>query len=257
MAQVDSPDQGTLVTYQREQLRKPPLIEAVFELRATCRTDATLIPGAIYGKLKGRYPIQESNTGLLVASPEATKFALMHRFLREDRTHLIQCAPELFTVNVLGDYGAFPDFARLIEEALAAFYEEAVPTKLKRLAIRYINFLPAEAIMAAGGKPLQISATFPTDVLPVQDGLAVRGVFNFPKDNGVLGVAAANHYQLADGRNGCLLDFDFFLENPTFLAKEDCLPWASRAHDVIYQVFRSSLTPAMYRQLEPIMDRKN
>jgi uncharacterized protein (TIGR04255 family) len=245
------------VKYQREQLRKPPLIEAVFELRATCKTDATLIPGAIFGKLKHRYPVPESNTGLIVAPRDATTFGSMHRFLREDRKHLIQCAPELFTINVLGDYGAFPEFERLIEEGLAAFYEEAAPTKLKRLAIRYINFLPGDAISAAGGNPLRIATTFPTEVLPAEESLAVRGVFNYPKENGVLGVAAASPHRLADGRKGCLLDFEFFLENPRFLAKEDCLPWANCAHDIIYQAFRSSLSPAMYAQLEPISQGGN
>jgi uncharacterized protein (TIGR04255 family) len=243
-----------LVKYQREQLRKPPLVEAVFELRATCQTDATLVPGAIFGRLKNKYPVQESSTGLIIAPRNAPAFGSMHRFLREDRKHLIQCAPELFTVNVLGDYGAFPEFARLIEEGLAAFYEEAAPTKLKRLAIRYINFLPGDAIAAAGGDPLRIATTFPTDVLPAKDSLAFRGVFKFPEENGMLGVVAANPHRLADGRKGCLLDFDFFLENPTFLAMEDCLPWASRAHDVIYQAFRSSLAPAMYDQFEPISE---
>lgn len=243
--------------YQREQLSKPPLIEAMFEVRATCQTSATLIPGAIFGRLKDRFPMQEGNTGLVIASPESAQFAFMHRFLTNDRKKLIQCAPELFTINVLGDYGTFPEFAKLIEEALAAFYAEAVPTKLKRLGIRYINFLPEDAIAAAGGRPLQINTAFPTDVLPAEDGLALRGVFKFPKENGVLALAAANPHQFPDGRKGCLLDFDFFVENPTFLAAEDCLPWALRAHDVIYQAFRSSLTPAMYKQLGPIPNGKN
>jgi uncharacterized protein (TIGR04255 family) len=245
------------VKYQREQLSKSPLIEAMLEIRATCQTSATLIPGAIFGRIKDRFPNQDSNTGLIIASSESARVAFMHRFLTNDRKKLIQCAPELFTVNVLGDYGTFPEFARLIEDALVAFYAEAVPTKLKRLAIRYINFLPEDAIAASGGPPLQINTVFPTDVLPTEHGLAFRGEFKFPKENGVLGLAAANPHQFPDGRKGCLLDLDFFVENPTFLAAEDCLPWARRAHDVIYQAFRSSLTPTMYKQLGPIPNEKD
>lgn len=68
--------------------------------------------------------------------------------------------PELFTVNVLGDYGEFPEFRETIKHALTAFYEVATPTALKRLGIRYINFLPADAI-AAAGKALRIETSFP------------------------------------------------------------------------------------------------
>ena len=243
--------------YQREQLSKPPLIEAMFEVRAVCQMSATLIPGAIYGKLKNRFPKQDGNPGVLFASPGTPQIGAMHRFLADNERRVIQCAPELFTVNVLGDYGAFPEFEALIDEALQAFYAEATPTKLKRLAIRYINFLPTDSIAAAGGSPLRIHTSFPEDVLPSADGLACRGIFKVPEANGVLGLAVANPHRFPDGRTGCLLDFDFFIENPTFLAIEDCLPWARRAHDVIYQAFRSSLTPAMYQQLGPIPAEKN
>lgn len=237
--------------YQREQLARPPLIEAVFEVRAACQTPPTLIPGAIYGRLKDRFPRQESSAGLMMG-PDSAQPIFMHRFLASDGKRLLQCAPELFTVNVLGDYGAFPEFERLIADALRAFYAEAAPQKLKRLGIRYINFLPADLIVAAGSAPLRSSTTFPDDVLPRSETLAYRSTFRFPGENGVLGLAIANPHRLPDGRTGCLLDFDFFVENPTFLAVDDCLPWARRAHDVVYQAFRSILSPAMYQQLGPI-----
>ena len=41
--------------YQREQLSKPPLIEAMFEVRAACQTSANLIPGAISERLKEHF----------------------------------------------------------------------------------------------------------------------------------------------------------------------------------------------------------
>jgi uncharacterized protein (TIGR04255 family) len=245
------------VKYRREQLRKAPLVEAVFEVRATCRTEASLIPGAVYGRLKERYVHAETNAALVVTASDAAQVGQMHRFLTRDRKQLIQSAPELFTVNVLGDYGAFPEFARLINEALTAFYAEAQPMKIKRLGIRYINFISSDEIVAAGGTPLKICASFPTDVLPSPDTTALRGAFKFPRDNGVLGLAISNPHQLADERRGCLLDLDFFVENPPFLAVEECLPWARQAHDVIYQVFRSVLTDQMYKQLEPIPDGKS
>ena len=86
-------------------------------------------PGAIYGRLKDRFPRQESSAGLVMGADTAQPF-FMHRFLAPDGKHLLQCAPELFTVNVLGDYGAFSEFENLIGDALRAFYSEAVPQKL-------------------------------------------------------------------------------------------------------------------------------
>jgi uncharacterized protein (TIGR04255 family) len=238
------------VKYQREQLSKPPLIEAIFEVRAACQTSPNLIPGAISERLKHRFPIAESGAGL-VFNTDGAQVGFMERFLNAERTRLVQCGPELFTVNVLGDYGEFPAFASMINESLGAFYAVARPTKLKRLGVRYINFLPAESITAAGDKPLQIAATFPSDVLPSRHDVALRSLFEFPKQNGKLALAVSNPHELPDGRRGCLLDLDFFVENPTFLAIDDCLPWAKQAHDVIYDAFRSVLTAEMYKQLGP------
>jgi uncharacterized protein (TIGR04255 family) len=237
------------VKYQREQLSNPPLIEAMFEIRAACQTSSNLIPGAISERLKERFPVAES--GGIVLGTDGSQIGVMQRFLNGERTRLVQCGPDLFTVNVLGDYGEFPAFAAMIKEALGAFYAVAKPTKLRRLGIRYINFLPAESIAAAGTKPLRIEATFPTEILPSKYDIALRSAFEFPKENGVLGLAVANPHQLTDGRRGCLLDLDFFVENPTFLAVDDCLPWARQAHDVIYDAFRSVLSTEMYKQLGP------
>ncbi len=242
------------MTYPREQLAKPPLIEAIFEVRAAYRTSQALVPGALYERLKTQFPKADSGTALELGPSMMSQYAV-HRFLAADGTKLVQCGPDLFTVNVLGDYGEFPSFARLIGDALSGFYAVAEPTKLRRLAIRYINFLPADAIKAAGGHPLTLTATFPRGVLPEGEETAMRGVFRFPKENGVLGLAGAHPHRLADGRTGCLLDLDFFIEDPPFLAPEDCLSWASVAHDLIYQVFRSSLTTEMYEQLGPIRSK--
>lgn len=237
--------------YQREQLSKPPLIEAIFEVRAACQTSANLIPGAISERLKERFPVAETGAGIVLNADGAAHVGFLERFLNAERTRLVQCGPEMFTVNVLGDYGEFPEFASMIKESLAAFYAVAKPTKLKRLGVRYINFLPADLVGAAAGKPLQIAATFPSDGLPERHELALRSLFEFPKQNGTLALAVANPHQLPDGRRGCLLDLDFFVETPTFLAIDDCLPWAKQAHDVIYDAFRSVLTPEMYKQLGP------
>jgi uncharacterized protein (TIGR04255 family) len=239
------------VKYKREPLTRAPLIEAVFEVRASCQASPALIPGAIYGRLKKRFPVSET-AGVINIEPPEARFGSVQRFLNEQRTRLVQCGPEMFSVNVLGDYGEFPEYEALIREALEAFYAEAQPTKLKRLGIRYINLLKEEAIASAGGRPLRTDVAFPSDVLPSQDSIAYRGVFSFPKDNGVLGLAVANPHQLPDGRRGCLLDLDFFVENPTFRAVDDCLPWAKRGHDVVYDAFRSILTPEMYNQLGPV-----
>ena len=235
--------------YQREQLSKPPLIEAMFEIRAACQTSINLIPGAISERLKERFPLAES--GGIVLDTDGSQLGIMQRFLNSERTRLVQCGPELFTVNVLGDYGEFPVFAAMIKEALSAFYAVAKPSKLRRLGIRYINLLPADSVAEAGTTPLRIETSFPTDILPSTRGIAIRSIFEFPKENGVLGLAVANPHQLTDGRRGCLLDLDFFVENPTFLAIDDCLPWAQQAHDVIYDAFRSVLRPEMYKQLGP------
>lgn len=242
------------VIFKREQLGRPPLVEALFELRADCATPYSIVPGAMYDRLRDRFPTMEVNP--LINTPIEIVGLALHRFTAADGKRMVQCGPGVLTVNVLGDYGAFESFEDLIKAGTDAFFDAAKPTKLHRLGVRYINLLPEDAIQRAG-QPLRVVTTFPSEGLPPQKTIAAKGTFEYPAERGTLGLAFALPHQMPDGRKGCLLDLDFFTQDAQSFAAPDCLPWVKKGHDVIYQAFRSSLTATMYRELEPEPARGN
>lgn len=235
--------------YKREQLTHPPLIEAVFEIRTLPSVAPDLVPGAIFRTLRTDFPIDESGTGYAISPDSMTQFKV-HRFLSSDRKRLVQCAPDMFTVNVLGDYGEFGAFASLINKCLSAFYDAAEPGSLSRLGIRYINLFSSE-IAERVTHTLRMELSTPDDVLPKPKASATRLIYSFPEHRGSLAVATSTMHQLADGKTGQLLDLDFFFDNPNILGVDECVAWAKTAHDVIYQAFRSLITPELYAQLGP------
>lgn len=171
-----------------------------------------------------------------------------HRFCNTDGTRLVQVGPGLFTANVLGDYGEYGSFEALIDEALSAFTKAAKPTKVLRLGVRYINLVRQE-LLEGLDQPINVTGSFPAEGYPEPKSLNMRGLFDFPEERGTLGFAVARPHVLADGRNGCLLDYDFFNNEPD-LKIEEFLPWVKAGHDLIYQLFRSSLSSELHDRLK-------
>jgi uncharacterized protein (TIGR04255 family) len=235
------------MAYVREPIENPPLVEALFELRAECDVPYVLVPGALHAKLPN-YPMIEESDRAVMGKVKLSSHAF-HRFRSDDGTRLVQCGPGLFTVNILGDYGEFEDFEAMIRTGLEAFKEVAKPTKVLRLGVRYVNLIPQEC-MAGLDQPLRVTAAFPSDVLPAQDTIAMRGLFSIPEAQGRLGLAVSAPHQLEDGRRGCLLDLDFFQKEPQAIDINGCLPWVETGHDVIYQAFRSCLSEELYARLK-------
>lgn len=235
--------------FKREQLRRPPLLEALIELHASPTVPYQLLPGALHHRLAARYPnVEPLNTFTLGdIQVQLPSTAVTIRMRSSDGRRLVQVGPEVLTVNMIGEYGQFENFQQAMSEALEAFFEVAKPSGLRRLGIRYINLI--EERFLTGKDALRVDAAFPSIALPTKKSFAIRAVFPFSDARGELAIAVVRPHGLADGRLGCLLDFEFFSMNPGELGVSDILGWADVAHDVIYQAFRSCLGDATYSQL--------
>lgn len=234
------------MTYEREQLQNSPLVEALVEVRAECKVPYALVPGGLNTVLVGFPRIEESGNAVL--GPIQLSNQAFHRFRSEDGHRLIQCGPGLFTANIIGDYGEYSTFEDLVRTGFEAFQRVAVPQKILRVGVRYINHLRADLLQEIED-PINLQCIFPRE-MPTSSGLNMRGLF--PYKEGTLGFALANPHELADGSTGCLLDYDFYVGEPSFENLDDCLPWIRAGHDIIYQAFRSTISEALHECLKGV-----
>jgi uncharacterized protein (TIGR04255 family) len=235
--------------FTREQLRRPPLVEALLELQAVPTVPYAIVPGALNQQLARSYPtVEQLNTfavgDIQIQMPPNVATI---RLKSADGKRLVQIGPEVLTVNMVGDYGQYENFQAAMSEALSAFFEVARPGPIRRLGIRYINLV--EERFLSGKDPLRFDASFQSVVLPDKKSFAIRAVFPFADAHGELAIAAARPHALSDGRSGCLLDFDFFSLNPGEMTVQQIGSWANEGHHVIYQAFRSLLGASTYSQL--------
>lgn len=235
--------------FEREQLSKPPLVEALVELRARHETPYAAVFGGMFAAISHQFPTVEDLAPSIGVGPDGVQPTPVHRFRSKDGMRLIQTGPHLLTVNVLGDYGRFEDFEELLRFAFEAFVNAARPHVCDRIGVRYINHI--DESLYGTSDPLTVKTTYPGEVVQRPAGIAMRAIFDFPKSRGQLGLATSFPTEVK-GRRGCLIDLDFFAKSPAFASPgnmNECLDWIRVAHDEIYQVFRAVIAPDVYKKL--------
>ncbi|MDQ2884484.1 MAG: TIGR04255 family protein [Chloroflexota bacterium] len=121
----------------------PPLIEAVcaFTFKNAQPWDLT-IPGLVYEQIRAKFPVKEQGNIQEMKLERDERRIIKQtaiRFLNEDKTALVQIAPNLLTMHRLHSYHSWNDFKKQILENLAIYYEVTKSPDLKRVELRYVN----------------------------------------------------------------------------------------------------------------------
>jgi uncharacterized protein (TIGR04255 family) len=110
--------------YERELLQHSPVVEALLEIQAVLTEPYDLVPGALQHALRDEYPIVERVNSMQVnnmhfpLAPNLVNIRLKSR----DGSRLVQCGPEVVTVNMLGTYPGFDEFLKSIRHGLEIFF---------------------------------------------------------------------------------------------------------------------------------------
>lgn len=234
--------------YPREHLKHSPLVEALLEIQAPLTTPYDLVPGALRQELRGSYPVVERVNSVQVNNMAyALGPNLVNIRLRsEDGRRMIQCGPEVVTINMLAPYPGFEEFERMMRSTIETFYAVAQPQKPRHLSLRYINLLLPEQINQPDALNIGI---FGPDVLPDERGFVIKSVHPYPDARGELVISAGYPHAMANGTVGFLLDFEFDADNPESGELGSIFAWAKNAHDVIYQAFRSCIGESILQKL--------
>jgi uncharacterized protein (TIGR04255 family) len=224
---------------RHEQLKAAPLVEAVFELRATGSRPFSLIPGAVAAALRNAYPHAESTQAEKIAGlfevPSEVGLIITHKFFSPDRKKLIQVGPGGVSVNSL-NYTGFEAFRESVAELARIYFDVAQVEKVSRLGLRYINGIRSS-------KPaLGVRVEWPSMGHVRLSSEALRGVFEVNEPPGKLAVAVS----LPHPTLGTLLDLDFFAEPNTAMSHDSLLTWTDGAHDRAYEAFRAMVPEPLY-----------
>jgi uncharacterized protein (TIGR04255 family) len=133
-----------------EGFPNPPITEAVIDIRCEVapHTDpARLIE--MHGRVIDRFPNRQDRNvfqgqfqidagGLTQIAPPTTA-AAGYQFISSDHLKIVQAKPDGFTLNKLRPYTTWDAFIAEAQSLWADYRDVAQPTKITRVAIRYIN----------------------------------------------------------------------------------------------------------------------
>jgi len=225
-------------------LTKAPVIEAVFEFRARA-SSFSLLPGALADPLKSlNYPkvveTELAKFGPMMELPDVpvdAPFLVTHRFSSEDDKSVVQIGPRGMTVNALA-YPGFGAFRSTVTKVLDTYIALAQPKTVSRLGLRYINHVPSTTGRLFGSFAVKLE--WPPLAGATQKSLAARMVLSYSEPPGELGIA------IGDPADKASLDLDFFLLPDRPMSQEQVLAWLDRAHDRVYEAFRSMVPSELF-----------
>jgi len=226
------------------RLQKPPLIEAVFELRFSTDVAYGLIPGRMFDELREVFPqVEELPTATL---PLDVPFPALvrHRFRSGDGSKLLQTGHGVLSVNHLA-YSQYNDLRADVARVIEAVIKLALAKEVRRVGLRYINQMTLDRPWA--------SITTLTDKVPEAVGARIRDrrfhyTLEYQPDR--MNMALAN--VTGDGRDKLQVDLDFFrgeVDLPQ-MQNQAILEWLDVAHERVYEAFTSLLTEEYLREIE-------
>jgi len=255
----------------KRQLQKPPLIEALVEVKWELQSSASgleidphykLILARLADRLLSKYPEHEPLPTSLM--PEhVLAHTIQHRFrISEEAWPLVQVGPGILTFNETDKY-AWEDFEGNVEEVLAKLFEvHPQPDELKitSLALRFINAIEfdftRESILGFLNQQLRSNISFPPELFrdSAVGSSPIRLDCNatFPSQNpkgAILIRFAAGHIDKSPA----------LIWELVFQTQQDDLPglpqgfsaWMTAAHQVIEEWFSKLIAGDLERRFSP------
>jgi uncharacterized protein (TIGR04255 family) len=233
---------------EHPQLERPPLVEALFELRFQPNLAYGLLPGQMLDLLRNAFPtaIELNAANLPVDLPSNIQFPpiVRHRFSSEDGHRMFQLGSGVLSVN----HTAYERFAGLredVERVLTALLEIGAVGRFQRLGLRYINRIEVDQ----RARETFVSAR---DTLPPVLAERIRQrrlIYSVSFGNDQMNVGLVD--LTFDDRPVLDIDLDYFLPDASAFPVdvEHTLIWLQTAHDNVYEVFMSLLAPEYLEEI--------
>jgi uncharacterized protein (TIGR04255 family) len=221
-----------------KKLKKPPLVEAVFELRLQPGGDYGLLLARLNEKLKNKYPKGEATTPQLPIGLASNIYR--HRFYSVSKKELYQVGENILSINSL-KYISFNNFLADIKKVIKVYREVSKISKIQRMGLRYVNKIEEKDVDRVLSSQLIIAK----DVKYKKKGILNRILFYVP-NIGEMGVIIEQNHE----GNTILLDLDCYKSDETPFTLEKVTKWIEDAHSEIYKTFESFISKEYFRKLQ-------
>ena len=241
-----------------DQLKNPPLIEAVCEFRfdPASEWDWT-VPGRLFDKIgkefSERSEVRRLGVTVEQGGEKTPRPALIEagpdriQLKRPDGSAMVQVGPKLLVINHLRPYTNWETFRDLILGIHRTYCDIAGSNTLGRLGLRYINQIPQaeQAIEDIITLRPALSRSLDRSVSTFYQ----RYEFTHEDPKGIL--IHQTGRRLVDEKPVIMLDLDFGSEDVGEIGSADAVvDWLDRAHDRVEEGFIDSLVPSFYDRLK-------
>ncbi len=227
-----------------ENLQKPPLKEAVFELRFQ---DTLWDANDLIDRLKPQYPnIQEEKALEIKLVEQSETFNKIehkgHRLISADGSLLVRIFENRMSINYLNTVNT-PYNWEAYQEKIISTLKEATKddrianNKLTRLGLRYVNHIDSKTAY---------------DDIDSYFNLKVQDTTEIQHDNSIIQLTKQYTYQdtgdqmkiwlIAQTESMIILDLDYFSNISKVMDENDIFAWLDSAHDNVEKAFYSVLT---------------
>lgn len=206
-------------------------------------------PGLIFAalgtdKFPGMEPINEFGLEIVVgpngqAQQKFVQGPPRYRFSNADDTRLVQASPTLYAFNTIRSYPGWDEFQKLILDNWAIVQAEVRPSAVERVALRYINRIPAHPESQISDW-LKHSAYIPKAIDQATNGLKFRLESNLSDTETV--IVSILRDPAGNQTSDIFLDLDRARLNIGLPSSEELRDIINGLHEAIWEIFESAKT---------------
>lgn len=239
----------------------PTIVEALceihFSLGAEKEWDQSWY-GDFYEKIRDQFPKMEPRQIMDVGAifgpkgmAQIVKPPIIRMFYHHnERKHLLQLSPEIFTINELKRYPGWKVFSNDIEKSWKKLCEVLKPKNITRIGLRYINQIPRDNNEAIGSW-LAETEYYPKLILSIKTGFLSRFEHFSNKGNKIV-ITIAEQQSDQQDNNPIIFDIDAILKDDISTQWKDFKSKLNNLHEQIWEVFSSSITERLKSYLEEV-----
>lgn len=227
---------------------KPPLIEALCDFRfSSSQPWDWTIPGLYFEQIRDKFPYREQ-MNVVETLVDTAQGKLVQQtqpkiqFVNEDRTIVIQVAPNNLSIHQLHPYDGWYNFKERILEYLSIYEKAAHPTSLTRIGLRYVNHIELSPLELELEDYFRVLPQVPKPIPQIFPSflLNVEVPYDSPRSNlritfGTIVPRTPNNYAY-------LLDIDLSSINDTIPSSSEVSYWLEVAHGRIEDAFNAAFT---------------
>jgi uncharacterized protein (TIGR04255 family) len=215
--------------------KKPPLLEAVFEIRFPSVNDYAIFVGGMATVNHDRFPTNEKLPAADFPPFVQVEGVTKHRFFDINKTFIFQTGNDVISVNAV-NYSGFSNFLDEIKFVIIAASSFIDFSKSTRFSLRYINkFSDFDDIFSV----LSIKKPFDDFDKQTTKDIFLRHVQQ-EGENLFSAINIQFPVPIENSQDNLILDIEAFYSEPSInLDQESIFRWCEDAHEAIWKKFES------------------